>query len=362
MPMRDIYQEIDRELGQNKEVILATIVARKGSTPRALGTQFLIRPDGSFWGTIGGGKVEADVLAEAPRVFAEKKNRIFLFRLTGEEAAETGMICGGELEIYLEFFSGRNPFHRDFFKKISEFRKFGQPGLIVTLMEEGKSTGRSDDKYLYVPGEEQGLENVPWITPVLEHIPRILSGQQPALLMAEVQGEKKKFFLEPIIAPSHLYIFGAGHVSLYLCALAKTVGFQVTVLDDRAEFADRRRFPDADDLVVRPFDQMLKDFPIEPNAFVVIVTRGHLHDHMVLREVLKNPPRYIGMIGSRHKKEIIFTALRQEGFSEDLIQSIHTPIGLDIRAETPEEIAVSIVAELIQVRGSGKTKKKKIPT
>jgi xanthine dehydrogenase accessory factor len=107
---------------------------------------------------------------------------------------------------------------------------------------------------------------------------------------------------------------------------------------------------------------MLKDFPIEPNAFVVIVTRGHLHDHMVLREVLKNPPRYIGMIGSRHKKEIIFTALRQEGLSEDLIQSIHTPIGLDIRAETPEEIAVSIVAELIQVRGSGKTKKKKIPT
>jgi xanthine dehydrogenase accessory factor len=126
----------------------------------------------------------------------------------------------------------------------------------------------------------------------------------------------------------------------------------VTVFDDRAEFADRRRFPDADDLVVQPFDQMLKDFPIGSNAFVVIVTRGHLHDHQIVRQVLKNPPRYIGMIGSRHKKGIIFKALREEGFSEDLIQSIHTPIGLDIGAETPEEIAVSIVAELIQVRGS----------
>ncbi|OGP50201.1 MAG: hypothetical protein A2Y79_07795 [Deltaproteobacteria bacterium RBG_13_43_22] len=350
--MRDIYQEIDRELGQDREVILATIVAQKGSTPRNQGTKFLIRPDGTFLGTIGGGKLEAEVLAEAPRVFAEKKNRIVQFQLTGEEAAETEMLCGGSLEIYLELLSGRNPFQREFYKKVTKLRKSGQSGIIATLLEEGLFSGRSDAKGLYVPGEEQGFENVPWISLVKEHFPRILLDQKPALKTAEIQGEEKKIFLEPIEALSHLYLFGAGHVSLSLCALAKTVGFHVTVFDDRAEFADRRRFPDADDLVVQPFDQMLKDFPIGSNAFVVIVTRGHLHDHQIVRQVLKNPPRYIGMIGSRHKKGIIFKALREEGFSEDLIQSIHTPIGLDIGAETPEEIAVSIVAELIQVRGS----------
>ncbi|MCJ7833487.1 MAG: XdhC family protein [Deltaproteobacteria bacterium] len=360
--MKDIYQEIERELGQDKEVILATIVAQKGSAPRTLGTRFLIRPDGSFWGSIGGGKMEAEVLAEAPKVFAGKKNRILRFRLTGEEAAETEMICGGELEIYLEFFSGRNLLHRDFFKKILQLGQNSQSAIIATLLEEGQSTDRLDTKVLCAPGEEQGLENVPWIAPVLEHFPRFLEEKQSTLLTAVVQGETKKIFLEPIKASAPLYIFGAGHVALYLCSLAKKVGFQVTVLDDRADFADCRRFPDADDIVVRPFNRMLEDFRFGVDAFVVIVTRGHLHDHQILRQVLKQPLRYVGMIGSRHKKEVIFKALRKEGFAEELIQSVHTPIGLDINAETPEEIAVSIVAELIQFRGFGRTHRGKIPS
>jgi xanthine dehydrogenase accessory factor len=360
--MKDIYQEIERELGQDKEVILATIVAQKGSAPRTVGTRFLIRTDGSFWGSIGGGKMEAAVLAEAPKVFAEKKNRIISFRLTGEEAAETKMICGGELEIFLEFYSGRNLLHRDFFKKIFELQQINKPALIVTLLEEGKSTNLLDTKVLYVPGEEQSLENMHWIAPVLEHFPRFLEEKQSALLTAVVQGETKKIFLEPIKAPAPLYIFGAGHVALSLCSLAKKVGFQVMVLDDRADFADRRRFPDADDLVVRSFNRMLEDFRFSPDAFVVIVTRGHLHDHQILRQVLKQPLRYVGMIGSLHKKEVIFAALRKEGFAEKLIQSVHTPIGLEINAETPEEIAVSIVAELIRFRSSGRTHQGEIPS
>ena len=132
--MKDIYQEIDRELGQGHDVVLATIVAQKGSAPRAPGTRFLIRPDGSFEGTIGGGKVEADVLVEASILFAEKKNRTIRFRLTGEEAAETEMICGGELEIHLEFFPGGDASHREFIKRILDLRQKGikaSPGHLV---------------------------------------------------------------------------------------------------------------------------------------------------------------------------------------------------------------------------------------
>jgi xanthine dehydrogenase accessory factor len=359
--MGNIFKIIGQELAQSKEVILATIVSQKGSAPRTPGTRFLIRADGSFEGTIGGGKVEADVLAEAPKVFAEKKNRIIHFRLTGEEAAETKMICGGELEIHLELFSGGNSFHREFFDKVNGLLRSGKAGLMATLLENETFAGLQDSKFLFVPGEDQPMENIPWVDPVRKELAEILSQGLPVLLTAFAEGKEKKIFLEPIIAPPHLFIFGAGHVSSALCPLAKTVGFQVTVFDDRPEFANSSRFPEADDIVVRPFDRVLDHVIIGPNAFVVIMTRGHLHDHQVLRQVLKSHPRYIGMIGSRHKRGVIFESLRQENFSENLIKSIHTPIGLDIQAETPEEIAVSIVAELIQVRNQSQTLKNKIP-
>jgi xanthine dehydrogenase accessory factor len=270
------------------------------------------------------------------------------------------MICGGELEIHLELFPGGDASPRALIKRIVELRPKGIKAILATLLDEGPSGQLRDYKFLYVPGEDQPFENPTWIAPFQKEFSEVLSKGQPVLLTAAVQGKERKVFLEPIISPPDLFVFGAGHVSAALCPLAKRVGFQVTVFDDRAEFADPGRFPDADDIVVRPFDRISDHVNIGPYAFVVIMTRGHLHDHQVLRQVLKNPPRYIGMIGSRHKRGIIFEALKQEDFSEDLIKAVHTPIGLDIQAETPEEIAVSIVAELIQVRNQSPTVKKSI--
>jgi xanthine dehydrogenase accessory factor len=356
--MKDIYQEIAEELNQGREIILATIIRQKGSAPRAQGTQFLIRPDGTFLGTIGGGRLEAEVLLEAPRVFSERKNKILSFRLRGEDVAETEMICGGEVDIYLELFSGLNPQDLEIFRKALELREKGRPCLLATLLEDGIWAARKDKKFLYVPEEGQDLDAFPWIRPLLEKLPGVLEGNTPRLMKTLIQGGEREIFLEPLKPLPTLYIFGAGHISLYLCTLGKMVGFRVTVFDDRSEFANRERFPEADKIVVRPFERMLDSDSFGPNAFIVIVTRGHMHDHQILSKVLKNPPGYIGpgyigMIGSRHKREVIFKALREEGFSEDLIRSVHAPIGLDINAETPEEIAVSITAELIQVRGQG---------
>ena len=348
--MKDLYQTIEKELGQGRDVVVATIVAQTGSAPRAPGTRFLIRPNGSFEGTIGGGRLEADILVEASKLFSGKKNRTIRFRLTGEEASETEMICGGELEIHLEFFSGEKPLSRDFFKRVADLRRKGTIAIMVTKLGEGQSSDPRDSKFLYLPGEDSFLESPNWLNQVRKKLLEVFSKGQPLLVTTSVKGEEKKFFLEPLISPPHLYIFGAGHVSAALCPLAKKVGFQVTVIDDRAEFANLVRFPEADEIAVRPFDRLWDSINIGPYSFVAIMTRGHLHDHLVLRQVLKNPPRYIGMIGSRHKRKVIFEALKQEEFPEDLIKSVHTPIGLDIQAETPEEIAVSIVAELIQVR------------
>jgi xanthine dehydrogenase accessory factor len=348
--MKDILTKIKLELDQGKDVVLATIVDQKGSAPRAPGTRFMIRPDGSFEGTIGGGKVEAQVLDEAQKVFREKKNRILHFRLTGDDAAETEMICGGELEILLDFFPGAESSPVEFFDEIYRLQQLGKTGLIVTLIEDRPSAGPLDSKFLYVPGEEPSGNEQPWAKEVRKILPEFMEAGQYRLMEVMLQGKETRMFLEPLVSGPHLYLFGAGHVSAALCPLVKKVGFKVTVFDDRIEFANTNRFPDADEIVVRSLDRILEDESITSNAFAVIMTRGHLHDHQVLRQALGYPFHYIGMIGSRHKRETIFRALRQENFSEDLINSVHTPIGLDINAETPEEIAVSIVAELIQVR------------
>jgi xanthine dehydrogenase accessory factor len=355
--MQDIYQEIYRELTQGREVILATIIRQKGSSPRSQGTQFLIRADGTFFGSIGGGRLEADVLTAAPDLFSKRKNQMIYFRLRGEEVAETEMICGGEVDVYLEHLSDQDSEQREVFKKILGVRQQGRPCLIATLLEDEGSEVQKPTKVLYDPEEIPGLGTASWITPVIQQLPQVLESNQATLLATVLEGKEKKIFLEPLIAPSIVYIFGAGHISLSLCPLVKMVGFQVVIFDDRGEFANSQRFPEADEIVVRPFEQILHEVSFGPNAFIVVVTRGHLHDHQILRKVLKGAPRYIGMIGSRHKREAVFKALREEGFSEKQIRSVYSPIGLDIQAETPEEIAVSITAELIQVRAQGRTKK-----
>ncbi|MBA4393174.1 MAG: hypothetical protein C0407_06450, partial [Desulfobacca sp.] len=258
--MKDIFQEIHQQLTQGREVILATIIRQKGSSPRAQGTQFLIRSDGTFLGSIGGGRLEADVLTEAPKVFSERKNKMIYFRLKGEEVAETEMICGGEVDVYLELLSGQDPEQREIFAKIHEARQKGRPCLVATLLEDDLSEDQRHTKVLYDPEKIPEPEAVSWITPFREQLPQVLESNQAGLRTALIIGEEKKIFLEPLIPSPIVYIFGAGHISLSLCPLAKMVGFQVVIFDDRAEFANAQRFPEADEIVVRPFEQILPEY------------------------------------------------------------------------------------------------------
>ncbi len=156
--------------------------------------------------------------------------------------------------------------------------------------------------------------------------------------------------VEPVVPRVPLYIFGAGHVSQYIVKMAKMVDFYIVVIDDREDFANYERFPDADEIVVRDFAGAFSSLPFTGSEFVVIVTRGHSHDADVLRATLAEKTRYVGMIGSRRKVKMVFDAMRQHGFDEGAISRVYAPIGLSIHAETPQEIAVSIVGQLIQIR------------
>jgi xanthine dehydrogenase accessory factor len=184
-----------------------------------------------------------------------------------------------------------------------------------------------------------------------QEIKQVLTQGEPNIIIChDNEGNELELFVEPLASEPILYVFGGGHVSLQIVPLAARVGFKVVVVDDRAEFADPNNFPEAWKVHEYPFEGVLDKFPVDESSYFVIVTRGHIHDKTVLSQALRTPAKYVGMIGSRRKRNMIYDALLKEGFTKDDIDRVHAPIGLDIGAETPEEIAVSIVGELIKVR------------
>jgi xanthine dehydrogenase accessory factor len=252
----DIYEEIVRLRQQGRRGAVATIVNVRGSIPSFKTAKMLVRDDGSIVGTIGGGCVEAEVWQAAREVMESERPRTLTFDLNQNPKYDTGLVCGGTLEI----------------------------------------------------------------------------------------------FLEPILPPANLLIFGAGHVSASLSRVANQSGFDVTVIDDRETYASGERFPDAKEVIAQDFDQAMARLAPNESSYIVIVTRGHRDDMRVLRWAVQTRARYVGMIGSKRKTIAVFRELVKEGLAPDLFEQVHAPVGLDIGAITPEEIAVSITAELIAVR------------
>ncbi|MGC2193251.1 MAG: XdhC/CoxI family protein [Terriglobales bacterium] len=252
----DIYEEIVKLRRAGRRGAVATIVNVRGSIPSFKTAKMLVRDDGSMCGTIGGGCVEADVWRAAREVMEEEKPRTLTFDLNQDPKYDTGLVCGGTLDI----------------------------------------------------------------------------------------------FIEPLLPQALLYIFGAGHVSINVYKVAKSAGFDVTVVDDRAAYASQERFPEAREVIAEDFDRVMTRLSPSEAAYIVIVTRGHRDDMRVLRWAVQTKARYVGMIGSKRKTIAIFRELQKEGLPAHLFDRVHAPIGLDIGAVTPEEIAVSITAELIAVR------------
>jgi xanthine dehydrogenase accessory factor len=252
----DIYEQIVELRRQGRRGAVATIVNVRGSIPSFRTAKMLVRDDGSIVGTIGGGCVEADVWQAAREVMESEKPRTLKFDLNQDPKYDTGLVCGGTLEI----------------------------------------------------------------------------------------------FVEPILPPALLYVFGAGHVALSLCQTAASAGFDVTVTDDRSSYATKERFPAAHQVLALDFEEATQKLDPNESSYIVIVTRGHRDDMRILRWAVQTRARYVGMIGSKRKVIEIFKTLQKEGVSAQLFDRVHAPVGLDIGAITPEEIAVAITAELIAVR------------
>jgi len=348
--MENPFEDVSKLLQEGKRVILARIIRQVGSSPRAVGTKCIVSEDGYIKGTIGGGLLEHQVMERAKESLKEEKSSIMHFQLTGDEVAKTDMLCGGVVDVYLEPVFPGNIAAGEIFKRISNFIKEGRKGVILTLVSNGI---RPEDETCRLLIEEDGTligDIKTFSEDSKQKLAKFIELKTPKL--TEIEKGKEPVFIEPIRPYDVLYLFGAGHVSIFVASLASMVGFRVIVVDDRKEFANKERFPEADELIVLPFSDVFEKINISSSSYIAIITRGHIHDLNVLREALKSSGGYIGMIGSKRKREKIYQALMEEGVSGERLKQVHSPIGMDIGAETPEEIAVSVVAELIRVRAS----------
>jgi len=253
--MLEIYQELVNITSKGKQAVLATVVSSRGSAPRKAGAKMLIKNDGTFIGTVGGGGVEYQLRQKAIEVMNSDEPQIVHFDLSGREEEAT-MICGGQMDV----------------------------------------------------------------------------------------------FLEPILPPETLYLFGAGHISQGTAAMGKALGFRVVVIDPRPEYNNIERFPDADSLIVEEYDSAFGKLDVGEDSYIVIYTTGHVLDEQCLQFAVGTKAKYIGMNGSKKKVKEVKERLLQKGVSRQQLDRVYAPIGIEIGAETPQEIAISILAEIIRVK------------
>jgi xanthine dehydrogenase accessory factor len=339
----NIFHRIAELLASGESLVLATIVSRSGSTPRSAGSRMVVKNDASILGTIGGGSVEARVQELAQEVFGHRQAVLKKYVLTCQDASQLGMVCGGVLQVLVQFLDASRP-DVEFYREIAATLGAGEQAWLITEMPSGFDIPESITQCLIT---SKGLI----VGDLDQQAVHALTAQAGAGQPEVLSHQGKPYLVESLCHEGTVYIFGAGHVSQQLAPLTRLVGFRTTVLDDREEFANRERFPNADEVIVLDaFQPALEGLEINADSYLVIVTRGHAHDQTVLRQALQTQAGYIGMIGSRRKRDAVYANLEREGFSRRDFERVFSPIGLNIGAETPEEIAVCIVAELIQVR------------
>lgn len=329
-------------LEQGEDLAWVSVLETRGSAPRHAGAHMLVMSDASTRGTIGGGALEARAIRDAAGVLRTRQSRVVEFDLTNQEAGELGMICGGRGLLLLQYLSAKGGASLEFCRALITLAKERRKGWLVTAVREG--TGAASRCLV----DDQGKVFGDAIAPIDTLRDLVRKGGSSDQLLALGLG---RIYLQPVGPREVLYIFGAGHCGQRLAEIAHLVGFLVIVIDDRADFASPERFPMAERLVVpESFENAFADLAVDEESYLVIMTRGHLHDKTLLAQALRTPASYIGMIGSKKKIAQIFNELEQQGTPTGALARVHAPIGLDIGSETPEEIAVSIVAELIQER------------
>lgn len=347
--MKNIYARLLDEQ-KDKRLVLATIVSTKGSSPQVPGVSALFSEKGLLTGTLGGGILEARAEDKAMESLESGKPSLNRFDLYADISSEEEAICGGEATI---LFDAEPSDHEFIFQKMVQSLQNRKPGILVTdihrIDDKIQKLSRSWREKAEIFGEEAEKQDLLF----REDIKNAFSSGTPVFLSERetADGEEKDVYLEPQFPLSHLVIAGAGHVGQAVAHIGHLLDFEITVIDDRPEFANENRLPEADHIIVKDIGKAIDEIPKTVDTYFVIVTRGHSHDADVLKACIGSEVAYIGMIGSGRKIALMREKFIDKGWTTATqFDRIHAPIGIDIQSKTVQEIAVSIAAELAQVR------------
>lgn len=343
MSNREIYREIEAQLSAGETVIQATVIQTRGSTPRKEGSTMLVKSDGSLVGTIGGGCGEAGVIQKARLSLLDGKVREELADLTEDISTDSEAVCGGTLRVFIEPWMP-SPESIALAHQLSELAGGGQSVVMHQVVKAPEHGGALARRSVVDATGKAILSHLPEGVQ-LPSAPQRKPHQLQTVAGYQLYSER----WEPL--PT-MVIVGAGHIAEPLEQMARLAGFKTAVVDDRSLFANRERFPDAHQVICGPILEVCQRIELSPHHYFVLVTRGHTLDMDALRVLIDRgqPLAYMGMIGSQRRVNAVFELLEAEGYGRELFDHVHSPVGLNIGAETPAEIAISVLAEAIAIR------------
>ena len=339
--MNNIYEEGLKLLKNKESFVLASIIKSTGSTPRSEGTKMIVRKDRSIIGTVGGGIMESRCMDISVDAIKDKKTFVYEFHLDSKDAHKSEMVCGGNGELLINYIDAEDENNIKVFEKAVDVVENNKKGWIVTIIfnqEDKKQVVFVDDKG-NITGEFGGDDTIKF---------KLQNGIGTLGIHSDVI-DTERYIVEKVHSSGKAFVFGAGHVSKEVATILNLIEFDTIVIDDREDFANKDRFPDSKVVVLDKMDE-ITDMGIDDDSYILIITRGHLYDYNVLEWALKTNAYYIGMIGSKTKIKMTYDKIRQAGFTDEDIKRVHAPIGIDLAAKTPAEIAVSIAGELINER------------
>lgn len=333
--MKTLFKQLEQTLEQGKDAVLVTVVASSGSTPRGAGARMLVTKEGRIYGTIGGGAVEFKSEEIAADVLKEKNSLTEHFLLRKNDVLDLGMVCGGDVTVYFHYIPAGDAATLALCKEVADCYEVGEQCFLITDITE-KGAGS-----LSLYGMKRGLFGPEVPASVIENL---------KFKPSQFEADGRLYYSEILIRSGRVYIFGGGHVAQALVPALTAVNFRCVILEDREEFCRPELFPGVEETKLID-NQHIEDYiQVTPEDYICIMTRGHKDDMICEAYAMKTPACYIGVIGSRRKVASVNARLMDMGFTEKDLERITTPIGLEILAETPAEIAVSITAQLIHER------------
>ncbi|HEV8441425.1 MAG TPA: XdhC/CoxI family protein [Methylomirabilota bacterium] len=344
--MSELFEHIDKLKRDEAKVAVATLVNTRGTTPRKEGAKMVVGEGGRILGSVTiGGCVDAQVIEESANVLGRNAPTLLELNLGDEEAWEIGLTCGGTIEVFVEPMTLDRPDATlAFYEKARLHAETGGRAAVVTRLDAAESGAKL---LVFDTAVREGTLGDAFLDRRFEHEAReaLKSGKSQTLFLEGVRA-----FVEVFTPPAILLMVGAGHVSIPLATLGRSMGFRTIVIDGRPRFATRERFPEVDELNIGIPSELVQKVPLIPSTALVLVAHDYKYDLPVLRHALTTPVGYIGLLGSTRRGAAIFNLLIEDGVSEQALQRVRVPIGLDLGAQSAPEIALSVLAEIVMVQ------------